>query len=299
MNAIAEKRPPIPEWMRKRVHHNATQDATGQILDKLSLNTICRESRCPNWGECWSQGHATFLILGDICTRNCGFCSVKTGKPGALDSTEPSRVARAVKEMGVRYAVITSVDRDDLPDLGSEAFAQTIRSVRDLSPEVLIEVLIPDFKADPSALERIVGAKPEVLAHNLETVPSLNKQVRPQASYERSLEVFKIVKALAPGQITKSGLMLGLGETSDEVVRVMKDLRNAGCDLLSVGQYLYPGGDCLPVQRYAHPEEFAEYERIALELGFAGVMSAPYVRTSYRAKDLYTSALQKGNSIRA
>lgn len=281
--------------MRKQLHYSSTQDNTGEILDRLSLNTICRESKCPNWGECWSQGHATFMLLGDTCTRNCGFCSVKTGRPGAWDPTEPVRVAQAVREMGLSYVVITSVDRDDLPDLGSAAFAATIQEIKKLSPAIQIEVLVPDFKGEARAIKTVLDVEPEVFVHNLETVPRLNKKVRPQASYQRSLEVFRIVQRLAPSQITKSGLMLGLGETEQEIISVMEDLRTVGCELLSIGQYLYPGGACLPVERFAPLEEFAKYKKIGRSLGFAAVMAGPYVRTSYRAKELYQEAKKQRN----
>jgi lipoic acid synthetase len=233
-------------------------------------------------GECWNSGTATFMILGDICTRSCGFCAVKTGRPAELDAEEPNRVADAIKTMGVKHAVITSVNRDELPDGGAAIFAETIRRVRAVSPSVRIEVLIPDFRGVQWALDLVIDAKPDVLNHNTETVPRLYQVVRPQAKYERSLMVLDMSKRR--GMVTKSGLMLGLGERMREVLDVMEDLRGVDCDILTLGQYLQPTPQHLPVDRFVHPEEFAEFKRLGLEMGFRHVESGPLVRSSYHAE---------------
>jgi lipoic acid synthetase len=252
------------------------------LIDAHRLNTVCEEARCPNMGECWNAGTATFMILGDVCTRSCGFCAVQTGKPDHLDLEEPGRVADAIRIMGVRYAVITSVNRDELPDGGAAVFAETIRRARAVNPTLSIEVLIPDFRGVTWALDLVIAAGPDILNHNTETVPRLYQSVRPQAKYTRSLEV--IAYAKRRGMATKSGLMLGLGETGGEVLEVMEDLHASGCDILTLGQYLQPTKDHLPVDRFVTPEEFAHLRIRGREMGFRHVESGPLVRSSYHAE---------------
>ena len=248
------------------------------------LNTVCEEAHCPNIGECWEAGTATFMILGDTCTRSCGFCAVKTGRPGALDRLEPMRVASAVREMGIGHAVITSVNRDDEADGGAEIFAETIRWIRKLSPGTSVEVLIPDFVGNWEALAAVMAAQPEILNHNTETVPRLYSRVRPKARYERSLELLRRARELDPGVTTKSGLMVGLGETKHELLLVFADLVDNGVDALTLGQYLRPSRKHLPMVRYYAPEEFEELKSEALALGFRHVEAGPLVRSSYHAE---------------
>lgn len=248
------------------------------------LHTVCEEAHCPNAGECWEAGTATFLILGDTCTRSCGFCAVKSGRPDGLDTAEPLRVARAVREMGVSHAVVTSVNRDDLTDGGAAAFAETIRRIRELSPGTTVEVLIPDFMGDWDALATVMAARPQVLNHNMETAHRLYPRVRPKARYERSLELLRRAKELDPAAVTKSGLMVGLGETKRELLLVFADLVDAGVNALTLGQYLRPSLKHLPVDRYYHPDEFAELKAEALALGFRHVEAAPLARSSYHAE---------------
>jgi lipoic acid synthetase len=248
------------------------------------LHTVCEEARCPNVSECWNAGTATFMILGDICTRSCGFCAVTTGRPLELDLEEPMRVADAVRSMGVKHAVITSVNRDELPDGGAGVFAETVLQIRKVNPSVTVEVLIPDFRGVEWALDVVIEAQPDILNHNIETVPRLYADVRPQAKYERSLEV--ITRAKQAGMTTKSGLMVGLGEHYDEVLGVMNDLCVHGCEILTVGQYLQPTKNHLPVQRYVHPDEFALYKEQGRKIGFRHVESGPLVRSSYHASVL-------------
>ena len=240
---------------------------------------------CPNIGECWGSGTATFLILGDTCTRSCGFCNIKTGRPEVLDLMEPERVARAIQQMNLKHAVITSVNRDELPDGGAAVFARTIRRTRQLVPGISIEVLIPDFRGDETALKTVMDAQPEILNHNTETVPRLYLTVRPQADYRQTLEVLRRAKEMDPTALTKSGLMVGLGEEKDELLRVFEDLRAQGVDILTVGQYLRPSLRHLPVVRYYHPDEFAELKRIAMGMGFVHVEAGPLVRSSYHAHE--------------
>ena len=270
-----------PEWLRITLRTDDTFRELRSMVGELRLNTVCQEARCPNIYECWNAGTATFMILGDVCTRSCGFCAVKTGRPEGLDLEEPFRVADAVRTMGVRHAVITSVNRDELADGGAGVFAETIRQVRRVNPSVTVEVLIPDFRGVEWALDVVVEARPEILNHNTETVPRLYPQVRPQAKYPRSLEL--LARAKRKGMTTKSGLMVGLGERTEEVLTVMEDLRGAACDILTIGQYLQPSKEHLPVDRFVHPDEFALYRERGLALGFQTVQSGPLVRSSYHA----------------
>ncbi|MDH4198296.1 MAG: lipoyl synthase [Candidatus Aminicenantes bacterium] len=285
--------PPKPAWLKVRLPSDPDYFFVAELVKKHALHTICQSARCPNAGECWSARTATFLILGDVCTRACGFCAVSKGRPGPLDPAEPEHVAEAAAALGLRYAVITSVTRDDLPDGGAAHFARTIKAVRARSPETRVEALVPDFGGDKAALEVVLAASPDVLNHNLETVEALYPLIRrPAESYRRSLAVLE--RAGLAGATTKSGLMVGLGETVAEVRRAFADLRAAGCDLLTVGQYLQPAADCTPVERYYAPEEFEALRREALTLGFADVAAGPLVRSSYRAEELYATAREKG-----
>jgi lipoic acid synthetase len=271
-----------PDWLKIKAPGGESFANIRTMMRAKSLHTVCEEARCPNINECWNHGTATFLILGDTCTRSCGFCAIKTGRPGTVDLDEPLRVAESVKSMGVKHAVITSVNRDELEDQGSFIWAETITKVRDLNEGVTIEVLIPDFKGDITALRRVVDASPDILNHNVETVPRLYKTVRPQAKYDRSLLILEESKKM--GMRTKSGMMVGLGERRDEVIEVMNDLRKINVDIVTIGQYLRPSIDHLPVDRYVTPQEFVEYSRIGLELGFSKVESGPLVRSSYHAE---------------
>ncbi|MBN1438257.1 MAG: lipoyl synthase [Anaerolineales bacterium] len=280
-----------PEWIRLSKPPEEQVQALRSLMRGASLHTVCEEAMCPNLGECWSRGTATFLLLGDVCTRACRFCDVKHGRPGPLDPAEPERVARAAEAMNLRHVVITSVNRDDQPDGGAAFFAETIRRVRGALPECTIEVLIPDFKGDPSSLQTVLAESPEILNHNIETVPRLFRAIQPQDRYEWAEAVLRGAKRFHPQQITKSGIMVGLGETFDEVVAMMRELRAWGVDILTVGQYLQPSRRHLPVERYYPPEEFAELKRIGLEeLAFRWVESSPLVRSSYRA-DAQAAAL--------
>jgi lipoic acid synthetase len=262
------------------------------------LHTVCEEARCPNIGECWSRGTATFMILGDTCTRSCGFCAVATGRPGALDEAEPARVALAIQRMGLRHAVVTSVNRDDVADGGARLFAETIRWTRRLSPGTTIEVLIPDFKGDRDALATVCAAQPEILNHNTETVPRLYTRVRPQARFERSVELLRRARELDPGALTKSGLMVGLGETRDELLEVFAALAAVRVDILTVGQYLRPTPAHLPVERYWHPDEFADLHEQAIALGFRHVEAGPLVRSSYHAEEQAGLAVSRSGAGR-
>ena len=274
-----------PDWLRVRFPAGESFERLRLLMRDQTLHTVCEEARCPNIGDCWNRGTATFMILGDTCTRSCGFCAVKTGRPGTLDHSEPKRVALAIQQMALKHAVITSVNRDELDDGGANIFAETIRWTRRLSPETTIEVLIPDFRGDYDALAAVLAAKPEILNHNTETVPRLYRLVRPQAVYERSLELLRRAKEIAPTARTKSGVMVGLGETREELLVVFADLAAQGVDILTVGQYLRPTLAHLPVVRYWHPDEFAELKERALEVGFAHVESGPLVRSSYHAEE--------------
>jgi lipoyl synthase len=275
---------PRPEWLRVKFFNGPNYQDLKRIMRTLGLHTVCESARCPNMGECWEHRTATFMILGNICTRACGFCAVPSGKPAAPpDEQEPERVAEAVERMGLRYAVVTSVNRDDQPDGGAAIFARTVTQIRGRVPDCKIEVLIPDFRGDWNALQTVIGARPDVLNHNTETVPRLYREVRKGAIYERSLELLRRAKLLAPGISTKTGLMLGLGETREEVLAAMQDLAAQGTDILTLGQYLQPTHEHLPVVRFVHPNEFAEYKQLGEQMGFAHVESGPLVRSSYHA----------------
>ncbi len=274
-------RPSRPDWLKIKIPAGEEFARLKNLMSEQRLHTVCEEARCPNMAECWNAGTATFMILGDVCTRSCGFCNVKTGRPVGLDLEEPYRVADAIRIMGVKHAVITSVNRDELADGGAEVFAETIRQTRIVNPNITIEVLIPDFQGVKWALDIVLHEKPDILNHNTETVPRLYRRVRPQAKYERSLLVIKWAKEA--GMLTKSGLMLGLGETVDEVLQVMEDLRANGCDILTLGQYLQPTKEHLPVERFVHPDEFKILKLRGLEMGFKHVEAGPLVRSSYHA----------------
>lgn len=271
-----------PKWLRVKLPTGEKYRKVRGLVDEHKLHTICESGSCPNMGECWGEGTATFMILGNICTRSCGFCGVQTGKPEAVDEFEPGRVANSVKIMGVKHAVITSVDRDDLKDGGAAIWAQTIRAIRQQSPGTTLETLIPDFAGNWDNLQVLIDSAPEIVSHNLETVRRLTKQVRIQAKYDRSLEVlFRLKKG---GMRTKSGVMLGLGETEQEVLETMQDLRAVQVDILTLGQYLQPTPKHLPVAEFIEPEQFAYYQKIGLEMGFRFVESGPLVRSSYHAE---------------
>lgn len=276
-----------PPWLKKRIPPLQDLIRVKSILDEAGLHTVCEEARCPNLGECFSKGTATVLILGRICTRNCGFCAVEHGMPLLPDDEEPKKVAQAVRKMGLRYVVITSVTRDDLIDGGSSHFAKTIQAIRALDPKIKIEVLIPDFKGVLASLETVLEEKPDVLNHNIEAIFRLYPEVRPQADYKRSLHLLKKSKELYPHIFTKSGFMLGLGETEREVLDLLQDLREVGCDFLTIGQYLQPRPDRLPVVRYILPEEFEEYKKVGEKMGFKAVASGPFVRSSFHASQMY------------
>ncbi|MGM0550534.1 MAG: lipoyl synthase [Bacteroidota bacterium] len=273
----------LPRWMKMKMPKGEQYSKVKNLVSHHNLHTICTSGNCPNIGECWNRGTATFMILGDICTRSCRFCNVKTGKPSPVDETEPQRLAESVQIMGVKHCVITSVDRDDLPDGGSIIWQKVIEKVKALNPDTTIETLIPDFQMHTEALDRIVKAAPEVVSHNLETVERITPHVRSVATYQRSLEVLQY---LAKKKMrTKSGIMLGLGETEEEVYKTMDDLLAVGCKVLTIGQYLQPSQEHLPVQEYLPPEVFEKYRKVGLEKGFLFVESSPLVRSSYRAEN--------------
>ncbi|MGE0226994.1 MAG: lipoyl synthase [Dehalococcoidia bacterium] len=280
-----------PEWIRARFPGGERFMEVKRLLREEGLHSVCEEARCPNIGECFNAGTATFMILGDVCTRACGFCDVTSGRPTGLDLLEPLRLAAAVERLRLDYAVITSVNRDDLPDGGASIFAGCIRAIRQRSPQTEVEVLIPDFEGNADALRAVVEAGPVVLNHNTETVPRLYRRVRPKAVYARSLELLRRVKQTDPQMTTKSGIMVGLGETFEEVVATMSDLHEHGCDLLTVGQYLRPSLKHLPVERYWHPDEFAALTKEGERLGFRHVEAGPLVRSSYHAGEQSRAAL--------
>ena len=277
-----EKRQGKPKWLRVKLPTGQNYKKVRKLVSSHKLHTICESGNCPNMGECWGAGTATFMILGNICTRSCGFCAVSTGKPLAVDWSEPERVARSVKLMEVKHAVVTSVDRDDLKDGGSIIWTDTVKAIRRVSPSTTMETLIPDFKGNMDQVQRIIDVAPEVVSHNMETVKRLTRSVRIQARYERSLEVLKYLKE--GGMRTKTGIMLGLGETEEEVIEAMKDLVEVGLDVLTLGQYLQPTPKHLPVLDFVTPEQFAKYKVLGLELGIQYVESGPLVRSSYKAE---------------
>ena len=284
---------PRPDWLRVKFFGGDRYHNLKRVMRTLDLHTVCESARCPNMGECWEHGTATFMILGDICTRACGFCAVPSGKPaGPPDEEEPLRVAEAVAHMGLRYAVVTSVNRDDQPDGGARIFARTIQEIRNRVPGCKVEVLIPDFRGDWNALDAVLAVKPDILNHNTETVPRLYRQVRKGALYERSLELLRRAKQTHPGVPTKTGMMLGLGEQKEEVLETMRDLAAQGTNILTLGQYLQPTREHLPVIRFVHPSEFAEYKRLGEQMGFKHVESGPLVRSSYHAFDQAESAIR-------
>jgi len=279
---VSQGAPKRPDWLRVRLPYGESYKNVRQIIDAHKLHTVCESARCPNMGECWGEGTATFMILGNVCTRSCNFCAVATGRPTELDTAEPERVANAVRLMGIKHCVITSVNRDELNDGGASVWAATVHAIKALNPDVTMETLIPDFKAKWEALELVLAEKPNVVSHNMETVKRLYRRVRPQAKYERSLE--QIQRTKNAGLRTKSGIMLGLGETPDEVYEIMKDLVEHGCDVLTLGQYLQPTRMHLPVHAFVTPDEFAQYKTAGLQLGFKYVESGPLVRSSYHSE---------------
>lgn len=278
-NQITKK----PKWIRVKLPTGKKYRELRSLVDKYQLNTICQSGSCPNMGECWGAGTATFMILGNVCTRSCGFCGVKTGKPQAVNWEEPEKVARSIKLMQVKHAVLTSVDRDDLKDMGSILWAETVKAIRRIAPGVTMETLIPDFQGVTKNIDRLLEVAPEVISHNMETVRRLTREVRIQAKYDRSLGVLKYLKDSGQRR-TKTGLMLGLGEEKDEVFQTIEDIRNANVDVITLGQYLQPSKRHLPVQRFISPEEFKEYGDFAKSLGFIHVESSPLVRSSYHAE---------------
>lgn len=278
-----------PEWLRVKIQGGETSGNVQEILKKYSLNTVCREANCPNRMECFSKRTATFMVLGKNCTRNCTFCNVTKEKPEPVDINEPYNVAQAVDKLGLKHAVITSVTRDDIEDGGAGHFAKIIEEIKKLNKNITIEVLIPDFKGSKEALKKVVDAKPEIINHNVETTPSLYKEVRPMAVYKRSLELLKNVKDMDKSIMTKSGFMLGLGETEEDVVGILKDLKEINCEIVTIGQYLAPSSKHHPVVEYVHPDIFKKYEKIALDMGFKHVFSAPLVRSSYYAEQVFNS----------
>ena len=284
-----------PPWLKRRIPSGATYQEIRGLLQKTHLHTVCQEACCPNLGECFSQGTATFLILGDRCTRNCRFCAVAHGPAEPPDPEEPLRVAKAVDHMKLRYAVVTSVTRDDLKDGGAFVFAATIRNIREKTPETKVEVLIPDFRGDPQSLKTVLEARPDVLNHNVETVPRLYASVRPGAVYQRSIDLLRSAHQIDPSIPTKSGLMLGLGERPEEVQHVLADLLAAGCRILTLGQYLQPSAQHLPVERFVSPQEFEGWRKKALDMGFREVASGPFVRSSYHAQEAYQSLSSSGD----
>ena len=274
-----------PPWIRVRAPSGATYEKVRDLMRSKTLHTVCEEAQCPNLGECWGRGTATFLMMGDTCTRSCGFCDIKTGRPSPLDWGEPNRIAQSVRAMGLRHVVITSVNRDERSDGGAPIFALVIRRIRQLQPGCSIEVLIPDFKGSESALKIVMDAQPEILNHNVETVPRLFKKVQPQDKYEWALRTLENAKKMDPLVLSKSGIMLGLGETVDEVLDTMQDLVDIGVDILTLGQYLQPSKKHLPIERYYTPAEFDQLRAMGIEMGFKWVESGPLVRSSYRAAE--------------
>ncbi|MFT5753401.1 MAG: lipoic acid synthetase [Flavobacterium sp.] len=287
MNSAIENvlppREPKPKWLRVKLPTGKKYTELRSLVDKYKLNTICASGSCPNMGECWGEGTATFMILGNICTRSCGFCGVKTGRPEDIDWDEPEKVARSIKIMSIKHAVVTSVDRDDIKDMGSIIWAETVKAIRRMNPTTTLETLIPDFQGNTRNIDRIIEVAPEVVSHNMETVKRLTREVRIQAKYDRSLEVLRYLKEQGIKR-TKSGIMLGLGETEEEVIEVLHDLQRANVDIVTIGQYLQPSKKHLPVKEFITPEQFEKYGRIGKELGFRHVESGALVRSSYHAE---------------
>lgn len=280
---LPSQRIPKPKWLRVKLPTGKKYTELRGLVDKYKLHTICTSGSCPNMGECWGEGTATFMILGNICTRSCGFCGVKTGRPETVDWDEPEKVARSIKIMNIKHAVITSVDRDDLKDMGSIIWAETVKAIRRMNPQTTLETLIPDFQGVERNINRIIQVAPEVVSHNVETVKRLSREVRIQAKYERSLEVLQYLKNKGVKR-TKSGIMLGLGEKEEEVIQTLKDLKNSNLDIVTIGQYLQPSKQHLAVKEFISPEQFKKYENIGLEMGFRHVESGPLVRSSYKAQ---------------
>lgn len=281
---------PKPEWLKIKFRKNKDKKQVEEMLKRLSLNTVCKEAKCPNIIECFSKKTATFMMLGNICTRNCTFCNVKKGVPCEIDDKEPVNIARAVKELNLHHVVITSVTRDDLDDQGSGHFVNVINELKKLNENVTVEVLIPDFQGNIELLSKVIKAKPDVLNHNIETVPGLYKTIRPMADYKRSIKLLRNAKILDNSIHTKSGIMVGLGEKEEEVIEVLKDLRKANCDLLTIGQYLSPTKEHHKIVEYIHPSIFEKYKKIGFDLGFKHVASSPFVRSSYNAEEFFVNS---------
>jgi lipoic acid synthetase len=277
----------LPPWFRKRLAYDGSFAETDKLLNELGLETVCRSAKCPNINECWSRKAATFMIMGPQCTRNCGYCAVPPGKPAKLEADEPQRVAEAAAKLGLRHVVVTSVDRDDLPDFGSGHFVRTIRELKARMPDAIIEVLVPDFQGRHAFIASVLDAGPHIFNHNTETVPRLYRKARPGGKYPRLLDILRFAKEHAPHIHTKTGLMVGLGETDDELFEVMRDLRKVNVDILTIGQYLRPTPDHLEVDRYVTPERFAEYEKVGREMGFLSVSAGPFIRSSYNAAAVF------------
>jgi len=292
---VAERR--LPHWLKVKMPGSDNYRQIKGLLEGNQLHTVCEEAHCPNIGECWDRGTATFMILGDTCTRACAYCAVTTGTPMTVDFEEPIRLAETVERMRLNYAVITSVNRDDLPDGGASVFAQCIRNVRRRTPECKVEVLIPDFEGDWSALGKVMKAKPDTLNHNIETVRRMFHRVRAKGDYELSLELIAKAKEIDSGAVTKSGMMVGLGETWDEIIQTMRDLREVDCDLLTIGQYLRPSKKHIALAKWYTPQEFDELRDLGMELGFSHVASGPLVRSSYHADEQHRSALEMGATV--
>lgn len=288
---------PKPDWLKVRAPSGENYVRIKEMLGELKLATVCQEAKCPNMGECWSGGTATFMLMGEVCTRGCRFCHIKTGNPkGKIDPLEPEKVAYSIAQMKLKYVVITSVDRDDLPDQGAGHFAQTVATIKKLDPGLIVEILTPDFRGVADLIWQVVDARPDVFAHNIETVERLTPKVRdPRATYRQSLDVLELVKRKDPTRYTKSSIMLGLGETDEEVLQTLKDLRQSGCDVVTFGQYLQPTTRHLKVIEFITPEKFAQWQSIAEGLGFLYVASGPLVRSSYRAGEFFMEGLVKKN----
>ncbi len=297
MNSTKQIRARKPPWLRRNLPKGPEYQAVRKLLKENRLHTVCEEALCPNMWECFSRGTATFLIMGSLCTRGCRFCAMSQGKPEPPDPEEPSRVAGTARRLGLTHIVVTSVTRDDLPDGGASFFSETITKIREEVPGARVEVLIPDFQGDAQALASVVGARPDVLNHNIETVPRLYPAARPDSSYRCSLKLLERVKKDALAIPVKSGIMLGLGETSNEIGQTLRDLADAGCDILTMGQYLQPSKENLAVERFVHPDEFDEWRVAALDLGFSGVVSGPLVRSSYRSGELYKTVTEKFGQV--